>query len=308
MKSPWRTLASVICLTVCWCYCQAQQTKDNSDKLYDYYRWRNGLGLGSFDNDDDTWPIQTNVPKYRTKYGEPNLGNRIHVTADVEYVGDESEVDEVLENDKIYFASTTSGPDVKSVRRKEIGHMDVVTKFLHIVESQSILGENCSAGTEMNLGKGVVDRYAQERFRLEAEVAVNRANFLTRLWKYAKETAESSEYVLYNSVRSMVEFDDDIFAAGNCYDQYAYRDYMLFCPFGYRLPEGPILVKNLAVEYHYLTNASEWFFRARKSAERVVQNYTQFKRELFLDSISSCDEMDTNGMCDDGPGDVQNVG
>lgn len=57
---------------------------------------------------------------------------------------------------------------------------DVVTRFLQIVESQHMLGTNCTAGTALNLGEGVVDRYAQDRFRVEAEVAVNRANMLTR--------------------------------------------------------------------------------------------------------------------------------
>lgn len=57
---------------------------------------------------------------------------------------------------------------------------DVVTKFLQIVESQHLLGANCTAGTALNLGDGIVDRYAQDRFRVEAEVAVNRANMLTR--------------------------------------------------------------------------------------------------------------------------------
>lgn len=57
---------------------------------------------------------------------------------------------------------------------------DVVTKFLQIVETQHLLGANCTAGTALNLGEGVVDQYAQERFRVEAEIAVNRANMLTR--------------------------------------------------------------------------------------------------------------------------------
>lgn len=57
---------------------------------------------------------------------------------------------------------------------------DVVTRFLQIVESQHVLGGNCTAGTALNLGEGVVDRYAQDRFKIEAEVAVNRANMLTR--------------------------------------------------------------------------------------------------------------------------------
>ncbi len=40
---------------------------------------------------------------------------------------------------------------------------DVVTKFLRIVESQHELGANCTAGTDLNLGEGIVDRYAQVR-------------------------------------------------------------------------------------------------------------------------------------------------
>lgn len=155
---------------------------------------------------------------------------------------------------------------------------DVVTKFLRLIETQHLLGENCTAGTHLNLGEGVVDRYAQERFRIEADVAVNRANMLTRLWKYAGPSVMHNEYLLHASVFSMVEFDDDIFAAGNCYDQYQYKDYQLFCPFAYRLPEGPILAKDLAVEYKYLSNTSEWFYIARKNAERVIRNHNQFRR------------------------------
>lgn len=65
-------------------------------------------------------------------------------------------------------------------RRNLMRGRDVVTKFLQIVETQHLLGANCEAGTSLNLGEGVVDRYAQDRFRVEAEVAVNRANMLTR--------------------------------------------------------------------------------------------------------------------------------
>ncbi|KAJ3623379.1 hypothetical protein MTP99_019609 [Tenebrio molitor] len=163
------------------------------------------------------------------------------------------------------------------------GHVDIVTRFLRIVESQHLLGENCTAGTDLNLGEGVVDRYAQERFRVEADVAVNRANMLTRIWKYADPEVVMSEYLLHASVFSMVEFDNDIFAAGNCYDQYQYKDYWLFCPYAYRLPEGTILVKDLAVEYKYLSNTSEWFYIARKNAENVIKNYNQFSRERILE-------------------------
>jgi G protein-coupled receptor 158 len=173
------------------------------------------------------------------------------------------------------------------------GSSDVVTRFLTIVESQHLLGENCTAGTDLNLGEGVVDRYAQERFRVEADVAVNRANMLTRLWKYADPEVVGSEYLLHASVLSMVEFDEDIFAAGNCYDQFQYKDYVLFCPYAYRLPEGPILVKDLAVEYKYLSNTSEWFYIARKHAENVIRNYSQFSHgesrfSLTHESVHDC--------------------
>lgn len=190
----------------------------------------------------------------------------------------EDEIDSIVYPEEESVSEITEDGTIKIQ-----GHADIVTRFLRIVESQHLLGENCTAGTDLNLGEGVVDRYAQERFRVEADVAVNRANMLTRLWKYAGSKVMHSEYLLHASVFSMVEFDDDIFAAGNCYDQYQYKDYQLFCPFAYRLPEGPILVKDLAVEYKYLSNTSEWFYIARKNAENVIRNYNQFSRGEFYE-------------------------
>ncbi|CAG9796305.1 unnamed protein product [Diatraea saccharalis] len=185
--------------------------------------------------------------------------------------------DNVMPETKDDSNETLSENENVTITRPSV-HEDVVTKFLRLIETQHLLGENCTAGTHLNLGVGVVDRYAQERFRIEADVAVNRANMLTRLWKYAGPSVMHNEYLLHASVFSMVEFDDDIFAAGNCYDQYQYKDYQLFCPFAYRLPEGPILAKDLAVEYKYLSNTSEWFYIARKNAERVIRNHNQFRR------------------------------
>ncbi|XP_050442563.1 probable G-protein coupled receptor CG31760 isoform X2 [Adelges cooleyi] len=104
---------------------------------------------------------------------------------------------------------------------------------------------------------------------------------LTRLWKYADPDVMASEYLLHAGVISMVEFDDDIFAAGNCYDQHQYKDYQLFCPYAYRLPRGEgILAKDLAVEYKYLTNTSEWFYIARKTAESVIERNVQYKHAI----------------------------
>lgn len=168
-------------------------------------------------------------------------------------------------------------------RRPQAAQVDIVTRFLRIIENQHTLGENCTAGTDLNLGEGVVDQYAQERFRLEANLAVNRANMLTRLWKYAPGVMLASEYLLHASVLSMVEFDEDIFAAGNCYDKLQYRGRWLYCPFAHRLPnQDGILVKDLAIQYKYLSNSSEWFYIARKNAERVIASYEQFSRGKHL--------------------------
>lgn len=186
--------------------------------------------------------------------------------------------DVVLDYTSYEELTNTSSPE--SVRKRpQAAQVDIVTRFLRIIENQHTLGENCTAGTDLNLGEGVVDQYAQERFRLEAEFAVNRANMLTRLWKYAPEVMLSSEYLLHASVLSMVEFDEDIFAAGNCYDKLQYRDRWLYCPFAHRLPnQDGVLVKDLAIQYKYLSNSSEWFYIARKNAERVIASYEQFSR------------------------------
>ncbi|XP_046394812.1 uncharacterized protein LOC124162347 [Ischnura elegans] len=189
------------------------------------------------------------------------------------------EGDEAVDEDGVEADGEEEGAG-GGVQGWKAGKDDIVSRFLRIVESQQqhALGGNCTAGTELSLGDGVVDRYAQERFRVEAEVAVNRANMLTRLWKYTPNSLLASEYILHASLFSMVEFDEDIFAAGNCYDAYQYGNNHLYCPYAYRLPEGPILVKDLAVEYKYLTNSSEWFFLARQNANRVIKNFSQFSR------------------------------
>ncbi|XP_058461059.1 uncharacterized protein LOC131436379 [Malaya genurostris] len=171
-------------------------------------------------------------------------------------------------------------------RRNLMKGRDVVTQFLQIVESQHLLGSNCTAGTALNLGEGVVDRYAQDRFRVEAEIAVNRANMLTRIFKFAAPEVQASEHLLHASVLSMVEFDDDIFAAGNCFDLNQHPAKKgLFCPFAYRLPtpdQGASLAKDLAAEYHYLGNTSEWFFLARKNAEKVISRNEQYIKSFHI--------------------------
>lgn len=93
-------------------------------------------------------------------------------------------------------------------------------------------------------------------------------------------SVQASVNLLHASVLSMVEFDDDIFAAGNCFDWNQHPSQTgLFCPFAYRLPapnQGAMFAKDLATEYHYLGNTSEWFFLARKNAGKVIARNDQY--------------------------------
>lgn len=124
--------------------------------------------------------------------------------------------------------------------------------------------------------------------------------------------------LLQASVLSMVEFDEDIFAGGHCFDenQYPYKK-GLFCPFAHRLPAPEVsiqyqrknaciryrddfhsqiatLAKDLANEYHYLGNTSEWFFQARKTAEKVIAKNEQYIKgiiEVFFARYEKLDEL-----------------
>lgn len=164
---------------------------------------------------------------------------------------------------------------------------DIVGQFLQQVEEFERNIDNCTLGTQTNLGEGVVDQYGVGRFTGEALVAVNRANFLTRIWKYAEPEVLSSEQLLFSLVRSMVELDDNIFAAGNCHSHLAYKDYRLFCPFAHRQRNDSkmILVKDLSIQYDYLGNDSEWFWTLRQHASHL-ENFNKSKgKQITLHDI-----------------------
>jgi hypothetical protein len=153
---------------------------------------------------------------------------------------------------------------------------DVVQQFLEEVERYEVNKEKCVTGFTHNLGKGVINQYGLNRFKAQALVAVNRANLLTRIWKDGNPAILNSEYFFYSQVRSIVESDPDIFAGGNCYDKYGFKDYYLFCAYAYRTSseDNDINVKDLAVEYDYVAgNGSEWFATCRHNAAKVT-NYT----------------------------------
>jgi hypothetical protein len=82
-----------------------------------------------------------------------------------------------------------------------------------------------------------------------------------------------------------------IYFTGHCFDdnQYPLKK-GLFCPFAHRLPAPEVasLAKDLANEYHYLGNTSEWFFQARKNAERVIAKNEQYikGKPIVINQIS----------------------
>lgn len=158
---------------------------------------------------------------------------------------------------------------------------DIIADFLEKVEEYERNKENCSPGTQFNLGKGVIQQYGINRFKRQALSAVNRANFLTRIWKSAPQAVLDSEYFFYTQVRNLAESDPDIFAAGNCYDHREYKGFYLYCPFAYRTENGSINVKDLSLEYDYLGNTSEFFYEAKKHAANI-ENFNITIGKSFL--------------------------
>ncbi|GFS15673.1 G-protein-coupled receptor 158 [Elysia marginata] len=163
---------------------------------------------------------------------------------------------------------------------------DVVENFLQWVEDYGKNKATCQPGTQYNLGNGVIKQYGLKRFQAQAMIAVNRANFLTRLWRNADSEYLQSEYLFYAQVRNIVEADPDIFAAGNCYDKDEFKDYHLFCPFSHRTEDGRITIKDLSLEYPYLGNDSDFFYSARIRASKL-ENFNFTKGE-YLCRIHLC--------------------
>lgn len=145
----------------------ANQMNDNVDSHHDLIQNDGG--------DDEEAEI---IDDISIQNDEISNENTIDLTFDAAVEG------ELDENSGIYhveeFDLSNLDETSRNNRKNLMRGRDVVTRFLQIVESQHMLGNNCTAGTALNLGEGVVDRYAQDRFRVEAEVAVNRANMLTR--------------------------------------------------------------------------------------------------------------------------------
>ena len=172
-----------------------------------------------------------------------------------------------------YLDKTMSDDKIKQAKIKKI------SEILKIVEQQAQQGSNCTPGTGLNMEDIDLVGDNIKRFRGAAEVAVNRANWLTRMWKYASEIMQQSEYLLHSSLFSMIESNELIFGAGNCYDGWQYKNYSLFCPFAYKSPlvQGHILGKDLAVEYKYLKPDSTWFWTPKLHGAEMATSLVRFE-------------------------------
>ncbi len=178
---------------------------------------------------------------------------------------------------KSYSTSTVSNDWIVGDLNPE-EDVDIVSKFLRYVEKIEQNMDHCTSGTsEEVLDRGAVS-YGPSRYMKQAKKTVDWANFWTRIWKNANlSRIEPKEDFFYNSVISVVENDDDIFAFGNCYDYMQFKNYELFCPYAYRQPNGVINVKDLSVEYKYLSNESEWFYEARMNANHLLKTRSPVK-------------------------------
>lgn len=167
--------------------------------------------------------------------------------------------------------------------RRSVADIHIVNSFLSYVEIIQRNKDNCAPGVTFDLGERVVAQFGDEEFKQQAMLAVNRANFLTRIWKGSSQVLLDSEYFFYTQVRSMVEGDPDIFAAINCYDSMEYPDYRLFCPYAYRLPNdsSEIMVKDLAMEYKYDGSDAEFF-----SVPKVNARYKL--SQVYKETIGKC--------------------
>ncbi|OAF64471.1 hypothetical protein A3Q56_07818 [Intoshia linei] len=148
-----------------------------------------------------------------------------------------------------------------------------INEFLNKIDEYGKNHSNCIPGVELKLGSGVIDKFAKMQYKKQAENAVNFAKYLTILWKLKEISSQDkyrqaeelvSPHALYSMVLFIVLSNEDIFAAGNCYDYKEYPNKTSFCPYAHRhkyiinntknefKEKEQILVKNLSDEYEYL--------------------------------------------------------
>lgn len=102
-------------------------------------------------NTNNDEPINTNIAKSQAHISHAvNIVQGFNASSNVTNARDTNKT--TANRTKEVFTSDDNAPNENN--------MALVTKFLKIVESQHLTGANCTAGTDLNLGENVVDRYA----------------------------------------------------------------------------------------------------------------------------------------------------
>ncbi|KAI3386503.1 hypothetical protein SNEBB_005303 [Seison nebaliae] len=175
-------------------------------------------------------------------------------------------------------------------REGPIQYIDKIGKFLNLLKRIEDNKHNCKLGTDEMLGDEFETHYGVQRFRREAQVAVTRANVLTDFWKNRypfKLTLMERIDLFYLMVRRMVDANENIYAAGNCYDENEFNlsipissktgNEKLFCPYAYRHNSTLIVTKDLSAQYNYMEEDNDWFSNARNKAVGKLKDYYQEK-------------------------------
>ncbi|XP_041454840.1 probable G-protein coupled receptor CG31760 [Lytechinus variegatus] len=147
--------------------------------------------------------------------------------------------------------------------------VDPVTKALEYVEEIARQKDNCSFGPSLDL------QYNQDRWTMQANVAVNTANLLTtfsRTGNHIRGIHPEDEDLLYSLVLANVQNHEDVFGSAIAFKTSFYRDYALFCPYAFRAPDpcDAITAKDLSIGYNYTMEETDWFHIPFKS----FRNYT----------------------------------
>ncbi|XP_063951037.1 metabotropic glycine receptor-like [Lytechinus pictus] len=136
--------------------------------------------------------------------------------------------------------------------------VDPVTKALEYVEEIARQKDNCSFGPSLDL------QYNQDRWTMQANVAVNTANLLTtfsRTGDHIRGIHPEDEDLLYSLVLANVQNHEDVFGSAIAFKTSFYRDFALFCPYAFRAPDpcDAITAKDLSIGYNYTMEETDWF-------------------------------------------------
>jgi len=128
-----------------------EKSKKNHQQLIRHHKNGHVSEVGQSVSRPDAGPT---VKKRRSQNSKPQLV--ADVATKVSFNGAPNLENKLLAYESVDVESNITASEPKKASGRKT--FDVVTRFLRIVETQHLLGDNCTAGTDLNLGEGVVDR------------------------------------------------------------------------------------------------------------------------------------------------------